>query len=285
MARIKWTQDRIILEIRRLQTRGERLTCRRLTAIGLGGMVTTAYKLFGSWSAALQAAGVPQPPAEPHRWTLERITTEISRLAREGQPLSYAAVRKSQPALVNAAYRHPSLGNWERALVAAGLDADQHQQRRRRSRQGIIDEIREIAARGEPLSFARMRARYPDLVGAAVNPGQFGSWKAAVEAAGFDYEDHRRRRRWTRERILATIKKLHAAGQLLTGAWLTRTGYGALVVAARRPGMFGGWREAVECAGIDYEQVRQAGLRATREQADPGESEPEPAGPATTPRG
>lgn len=264
MARIKWTRDRIVLEIRRLHARGERLTSRRMGAIGLGGMVTTAYKLFGSWRAAVQAAGVPEPEPEPHRWTLERITNEILRLAREGRPLSYAQVRKTNRALVDAAYRHPALGNWERALQAAGLEPDQHQQRKRRTRQSIIDEIRQISGRGEPLSFAHVRAQYPRLASAAVSESQFGSWAAAVEAAGFDYEEHRQRRRWTRERILATIKRLHAAGQPLNSTWLGRNGYGALVVAARRPGMFGSWPDAVECAGIDYEQARRAGLQASR---------------------
>ncbi len=236
-----------------------------MQAVGLGGMVATAYKLFGTWRKAIEAAGVDAPVTRERKWPLERILAEIRRMAREGLDVSFGAVHRLQPRLVEAAYRHPALGNWRKALEMAGLDPTEHQQRQQRSRQSIIEAIQAMADRGESLGFGAARGRWPRLVAAACSRQHFGSWAKAVQAAGFDYEAHRQRQRWTRERILATIKHLHADEHPLTGAWLKRTGWGALVAAARRPSMFGSWRDAVECAGIDYESVRQAGLAATRE--------------------
>lgn len=259
MPRLKWTRDRILLELRRLDARGERLSARRMRAIGLGGMVTTAYRLFGSWREALEEAGVEAPASRPRKWTLERIVVEVRRLASEGQDVSYAAMRGSSPRLVQAAYRHPELGNWSKALEAAGLAPEKYQKRKRWSRQKIIEEVQAMEARAESLAFAAARDSQPNLVSVACSGRHFGSWAKAVAAAGFDYESFRRRRRWTRERILATIKRLHAKGDLLTAARLKESGQGALVVAARKPSMFGSWRDAVECAGIDYEEVRRAG--------------------------
>lgn len=260
MPRVKWTRDRILLEIRRLDARGESLAVRALREVGLGGMVATAYKLFGTWRQAVEAAGVRTPRPRVRYWTLQRIVAEIRGLEAQGQDLSYSAVRKVAPRLVAAAYRSPQLGNWTRALEAAGLSSARGR-RRRWSRRQITEEIRALAARGESLAFADALAQHTAVVRAACSPRYFGSWAAAVQAAGVDYEAVRKRRRWTAERVIAAIKHLHAQGVVLTTSGVRKAGWSRLVEAARQPGLFGSWREAVECAGIDYETVRRAGLQ------------------------
>lgn len=264
MPRLRWTRDRIVLEIRRLHARGEPLTARHMRAMGLGGMVTTAYKLFGGWREAIAQAGAEAPERAARSWTVERIVAEVHGMAARGQDLSYSAAREANPRVVAAAYRSPELGNWRRALEAAGLAPEAHQRRRAWTRQAIIAELRRLAAEGGPLSFGAARAARPDLVAAACSRRHFGSWERALGAAGLDYEHIRRRRRWTRERIIAAIKHLHAGGAPLTTTALRRRGWAGLVAAARKPAMFGSWREAVECAGIDYEQAR----RDARERSD-----------------
>ena len=265
MPRIKWTRDRILLEIRRLHARGEDLAVRHLRSVGLGGMVTTAYRLFGTWRQALAEAGVETQAPRPRRWSLERIQSDIRQLAAEGRDLSYAAMRASVPRLVTAAYRHPQLGNWTRALEAAGVATDKYARRGDWTAQRIVAEIRGMAERGESLAFGEARRHQPKLVRAACDPRRFGAWGAAVRAAGVDYDACRRRREWTRERVLATIKHLHQARVPLTTTGVRRSGWSCLVEAARKPAMFGCWREAVECAGIDYEEQRRLSLLAARE--------------------
>ena len=45
---------------------------------------------------------------------------------------------------------------------------------------------------------------YPDVYAAAER--LFGSWKAAIEAAGLDYSKIRRYKRWSREKVIKQIK-------------------------------------------------------------------------------
>jgi hypothetical protein len=265
MPRIKWTRDRILLEIRRLHGRGEDLSVRHLRSVGLGGMVTTAYRLFGTWREAISEAGVEPQVLRPRLWSVDRILSDIRRLAAEGRDMSYAAMRVSAPRLVTAACRNPQLGNWTRALEAAGVAASRHARRGAWTAQRIVDGIQEMVARKEPLAFGDARREQPKLVRAACDPRHFGSWGAAVRAAGVDYDECRKRREWTRERVLATIKHLHEGGVPLTTTGVRRSGWSCLVEAARKPAMFGNWREAVECAGIDYEEQRRLSLAAARE--------------------
>lgn len=257
MPRLKWTRERIILQLQRLNRRNEVLTVHRMRAIGLGGMATTAYKLFGSWEAALREAGL-DPTSHRLRvpWTLERIVDEVRALAVTTDALSRRRAEKLYPALVRAALRHPQLGSWRRALEAAGLDPGLHIRRRRWSAAAIVAEIQNIAAAGESLVGARVRASRPDLFAAACSRRYFGSWGRALVAAGFPDPPSLRRPPWTRTSIVQTIKTLHSQGCPLTTTWLRSHGWSSLTAAAVRSQMFGSWRDALECAGIDYDAAR-----------------------------
>jgi hypothetical protein len=262
MPRLHWTRERVVLEIRRLDARGERLATRRLQSIGLGGLVAAGYKLFGSWGEALRQAGVAPPPPLPRGRTLESILARIRQMAETGQDLSCGAVREHDHRLVSAACRHPALGNWSRALELAGIAG--RVRHARWTREQILSEIRRLAGEGSSLSFGAVRATRQDLASAACRKQHFGSWEAAVAAAGLDYHGRRRRPAWTRQRVMNALVELHAAGAPLTTSWLQRNGWSSLVAVARRPSMFGSWRDALECAGIDYEQARREAREATR---------------------
>lgn len=104
----------------------------------------------------------------------------------------------------------------------------------------VIDEIRERAQRGHPLNSGANRGDW--LYAAAMLA--FGSWRNAVVAAGFSYDDIKIRP-FTKAEVIATLKPLVA-----TGAPILATAHeGRLVAAARRH--FGGWDEAVNAAGGD----------------------------------
>jgi len=257
MPRLKWTRERIILQLHRLSRRNEVLTVHRMRTIGLGGMAATAYRLFGSWEAALREAGID--PAS-HRlrvpWTLERILDEVRDLAHQFGPVSRKCAQRARPALVRAVVRHPQLGSWRRALEAAGLEPHDHLGRRRWSLDRIIAEIRSIEAHGESLFAARVRRGHPALFAAACSPRHFGSWPKALAAAGLAHRAPTRRPKWTRQRIIDALKVLHREGAPLSTGWLRKHGWSSLTAAAVRPGMFASWRDALECAGIDYDAVR-----------------------------
>jgi len=132
------------------------------------------------------------------------------------------------------------------------------------SRERIIEEIRKLHEQGIPLNMASVRRVFPSLVATACSPRYFGSWRSAVEAAGFRYDDVLQIKRWTKERVLEEIKRLRKEGADLRPSLVARICQ-TLLMAARK--FFGGWREAVKAAGIDYDAYIQK-FRESRVEGD-----------------
>jgi len=105
----------------------------------------------------------------------------------------------------------------------------------------VVKEIRRRARAGMPLNSGANRGDW--LYASAVK--YLGSWKAAVEAAGFDYEQVR----WRPEadmaeaEVKAELKRLAASGEQLLAA-----NHPKLSRAARLH--FGSWRGALAAAGL-----------------------------------
>ncbi|MGQ9524726.1 MAG: homing endonuclease associated repeat-containing protein [Armatimonadota bacterium] len=138
----------------------------------------------------------------------------------------------------------------------------------------IIAEIRRLHAAGSDITQSRMEAIDGKLTSAAIR--YFGSWGAAVEAAGIDYSQvaalGRQRRaqkvtKWTQERILEEIRRLYEAGEDLSSA-VVRRKYLPLYATARRKVYFGSWAKAVTAAGVDYSLVKHGARERRRESAD-----------------
>ena len=128
--------------------------------------------------------------------------------------------------------------------------------RRRWTRPAIIQEIHDLHAAGESLKTRNMQhLGYGGMLAAAYRDRSLGSWRAAVEAAGLQYEEVApRHRKWTRSRIVATITQLHQQGKDLSYS-AVKQHHPYLLAAARRSDNFGSWQAAIEAAGLDYEQV------------------------------
>lgn len=138
----------------------------------------------------------------------------------------------------------------------------------------VIAEIRRLHAAGSDITQSRMGAIDSRLTSAAIR--YFGSWRAAVEAAGIDYSQvaalGRQKRaqkitKWTQERILEEIRRLHEAGEDLSSA-VVRRKYLPLYATARRKEHFGSWAKAVAAAGVDYNLVKRGARERRRENAD-----------------
>ena len=92
---------------------------------------------------------------------------------------------------------------------------------------------------------------YPDVHAAADR--LFGSWKAAIEAAGLDYSKIRRYRSWSREKVIVKINKAHAQGRMINSNAVQKNDKSLYMAAIKR---FGNWENAVKAAGIDYRKIR-----------------------------
>lgn len=186
-----WSRRAVISAIR----------ARRRASLGLSasvvqredhGLHRAARRKFGKkgWRKALRAAGVNPVGLDPRiKWTRKCIMAEIRQRFELGLPLHQAHVRRNGYAgLFTAAYRF--YGSWQRTIAAAGITYTRVKANRRGywNRKRIVSEIRKLERQGVRLSMKATERSRPDL--AAIARFYFGSWQAAVEAAGFDYLPH-----------------------------------------------------------------------------------------------
>ncbi len=126
---------------------------------------------------------------------------------------------------------------------------------RKWSKESIGLEIVSMYESGENLNYSSIAVSNLALLRAATR--YFGSWEAAVTFAGLDYEEIRRYKSWTRERIVARIQELHAQGVDLSWRNVCLNVDAQLAAAATKKSHFGSWREALESAGLDYDSIRR----------------------------
>ena len=82
--------------------------------------------MYGSWRRAMIAVGLfpeTKPPARKRKWNPQRIIESIRLRHQEGKPMHYKAVHVDANSLLCAAKYH--FGNWQNALAAAGIEAEQ----------------------------------------------------------------------------------------------------------------------------------------------------------------
>lgn len=126
---------------------------------------------------------------------------------------------------------------------------------RKWSKDNIGFEIRRMYEAGENLNYAAIAQEQVALLRAATR--YFGSWRAAVEYAGLNYDDIRRYKSWNRDRILERIQELHSKGEDLSWRHVSTQVDPQLAAAATKRKHFGSWRNAVTAAGLDYGQIRR----------------------------
>lgn len=186
------------------------------------------------------------------RWTRDDIAMEILQLYAAGEELCYSSIAETNPSLLRAASRH--FGSWRSAVEFAGLSYDQIRKYRVWTPARIIARIEELHRQEADLSWRSVSEKVdPQLAAAATKPNRFGSWRAAVEAAGLDYETIRRYRQWDEARIIASLLELAAGGVRLNSKDAQMAYISLFAAAVRR---FGMWDRALEAAGLDARTIR-----------------------------
>ena len=230
--RTRWTRERLIAEIQSRHRAGISLNS---CCSNNGQLVHAAFRLFGSWRAALHAAKIPGALQSRMKWDRQRVLDEIRIHHQKSLPLRKTTVE--QP-LYRAARRR--FGSWRAAILAAGIaPSDFPPEWKHWSRKCVIDEIQARHRQGLTLAYGA-----PDngRLGAAAQ-AWFGSWRAALIAARIPVPAERHQQ-WSRRRILRDLKSW-----LGRAAIPTRRHVGtAFQAAARRH--FGSWRKALAAAGL-----------------------------------
>jgi hypothetical protein len=258
-----WSEQYALDRLAELHRRGVDLSVSALST--RDPVMRWASKHFGSWDATLRRAGIDPATVRklgPYRtWTRQLVLDEIGRRHAHGLPLSTQQLERgeaSDPVLRLKGVEF--FGSWRNAIRAAGLDYSKilaYAPRKYPTRASVTKEIRRRQREGFAISYRAVcgsETRDSALVNSAIR--YFGTWRRAVESAGFRYEHIRangpkyrnaddvlreirgRRRQGVLSRLVAVTKGPHADMALWT--------------AAKR--LFGGWRQAVRSAGVVYDE-------------------------------
>jgi hypothetical protein len=247
-----WDKPRIKAELKRLHRSGANLSYNAL-AKKKQSLVSAAAYHFGSYRAAVEAAGVDYAEISRRpRWTKQNIIQLIKQAKRSGEDLHWSAVTRRRDELGKAAFAslQPRLfGRWDRALSAAGLDADDVSKYRKWDRNTVAFELRARAQDDEPLNSGAIQQDDSGLHAAAVR--HFGTYDAALRAARVDPLDVRRRRTWTKQDVVRALKAAKRSGKHLSDSAI-RQADAALYGAAVR--LFGTFTAARKSAGLSLKR-------------------------------
>jgi DNA-binding protein H-NS len=266
-----WTRECIIRQLLDRESKGLPLNVGRQ---GIDSALhSAAQRIFGSWQNAIQAAGIaPRQMPSGKRWSPAKILVAIRHLARRQRPLTALQMERHHHNIVTAARRH--FGSWNKAVLAAGVDPSKLRRVLPWKPERIIEAILTRALRNDSLSARQVEPR--SLTAAAKR--FFGSWPAAVAAAGLDpamtaRQSKRqsppmvevrsrgktkssggdRKQRWNKDRVIASLQLRLAACKRMNGTALARED-ASLYDAMRR--YFGNWREAMRAAELDPDAYR-----------------------------
>lgn len=199
---------------------------------------------FGTWETALRYCGInPRRTMVHSDYSMSDVLRRLRRLCLYGNRLSARQNMLRNRNLYDAARRH--FGSWRRALIAIGLNlefAGRWPKRKSQNTEYILNAIRARHEQGLSLVWSLVCFENRGLAQAA--KAAFGSWRQALENAGFQ---SKRPTRWNRGRIVAELRLRHHAGKSVSHAAILNES-GALAYAIRR--YFGNWSEAIEEAGL-----------------------------------
>jgi hypothetical protein len=228
-----WNKTSILRELKKLHRSGADLSYNALARKKQAVLSAAAYH-FGSYRVAIDKAGIDYADVTRRpRWTKPRIIAVIKDAKRKGADLHWSSVTKRRDELGKAAFAslQPRLfGRWDRALHAAGLDADEVSIYRSWDRNSILFELRSLYRDKEPMSSGQLQKDDPGLYAAAVR--HFGSYQKALRAAGIDPNEVQQRRQWTRASVADALKKMAKKKKELSGSMVRKSDpalYGASV--------------------------------------------------------
>ncbi len=239
-----WTNQLVLEEVRAWHAADKPLYSHYMRQ-NFQELLAAGIRYFGSWRNAVQAAGISYEDIRKYRdWSKQRIIQTIQELNQQGFDLSFRSMMLSKYApMVYAAIRPNHFGSWKDALEAAGLPAEEIYRYRSWDDDFILSEIIRLKQEGADLSSKKMDENANSLIATARR--RFGSWSSAVRCAGLDYDEIRRRRRWTKDLILEEMQQLKEEGSTMSSSEV-RQKNPALFAAACKPRFFGSWSNALQ---------------------------------------
>jgi hypothetical protein len=191
--------------------------------------------------------------ADSSKWSKAKIIAQIKAMRKKKSDLSYNKVVRTLPSLMAAANYH--FGRWSAAVEAAGIDYVGEVRRVPKwTPERIIAEIQAASAKKADLSWSNVTrgGKFTALAYAAIRQTQFGSWDAALEAAGIDPDSVRRYEAWSKKKIVSQIRARNKAKEPLNSKAMQDDSPRLFNAALN---YFGAWEAALRAARISPDRV------------------------------
>lgn len=218
-------------------------------------LANAARKYFGSWNAALRAAGI-EPLKETSRWAKANkaeILAEIRRRKHASESLRSAPEVGEKWGRALRMRVEKLFGSWNKALRKAGIEPKKENSPwGKASKTAILKEIRRRKHAGESLATRKVeRSKWGTPL---INRAKvlFGSWASALLAAGVDLPAGLMSP-WAQADktvILAEIRGRKRAGESLSYSKVAHEPWGTPLLK-RAEILFGTWSTALVVAGVD----------------------------------
>jgi len=227
---------------------GDRPTAREMRAQGEYS-VDVYQDRFGSWSDALETAGIEESPQ--YRLSEEELFDALQALADDLGETPSVNQMINQGEYSASVYK-TRFGSWNDAIQAAGLESNSDA-----PPAGAIEKTELVAALQE---LAAELGKTPTMVemdeqGAhhsRTYHDRFGSWTAALEAAGLDLEGHTKAKQPTEQNLLDALRAFaDDLGRAPTCEEMNEEG---TYSANAYKNNFGSWNNAVQAVGFDLNQ-------------------------------
>lgn len=177
----KWSRENILRELLRRDDANLPLTSAGKEGGVDHALYQAASRVFGSWKNAVLAAGLPASRSRTNTgWTPGKIIRLIRSIARRKRPLTAQEIEQRHGRITPVARRY--FGSWSKAILAAGVDPLSMRREPLWTADRILETILTRALRNESLRRRDIQPR--SLAEAATRT--FGSWIAALSAAGID---------------------------------------------------------------------------------------------------
>jgi hypothetical protein len=241
-----WTRAKVLAEIRRRYQARESLRASQIP----NRLLMAAGRYFGSWATAIQMASLDYDAITSRQsWTPEKVISAIHRLEADGIPLNATSIARHHGDLYKAATIFFPW-SWTKALQAAGLDPLDHKLPRGRwTKKKAMVWIGQRIKKGRSL-MARDAPR--DLLDFTRNSLK-KSWTEFVESFDVRYPGIKRRRDWSKARVLEEMQLWAAEGHRMNYKSLQRE-YVALLAQACK--YFKSWDAARRAAGLPTDHLR-----------------------------
>lgn len=255
MTKKKWDKSTVLSEIKKLHANGEPLNTGHIIKDN-DSLYQAAIRHWGGWKNALEELKIPYESVMKRKeWGKDKVIDTILSYHKEGIDLSSRAIRKYDHSLYSVARHHYNA--WDNAMNKAGLDYDAIKKRKYRSKEWVLNQIKNRYYKNENLTADYINTKHGALMNGARK--RFGSWEKAVETAiGVNYKEEIKRPPgtpsiWNEITIPEKIIELNEKGEDISYKAMWRAGYQSLIAQSNL--IFGGYGAAIENAGIDYNKV------------------------------